>query len=335
MKVYLLTRLSLMLPILVGVTVLAFLVANLVPGDPARLQAGPNASEATVQNMREKLGLNDPLPVQYFRYVSNLIRLNLGVSIRTQHSVLDDLRTYFPATLELTLFAFLLSLTGGILIGTLAAIRQGTITDQVSRVVGILGVAVPSFWLAILLQMVFFLKLRVLPSSGRIGQFVGAPMHITNLYLFDSLVTANWTALGSAALHLVLPAATLSLFPLATISRTVRSSVLDVVSLDYVQTARSKGLKERIVIAKHVLRNALIPVVTMTGIIFARLLAGTVLIETVFTWPGMGLYIVNSIFAMDFPAIMGCTILVAVIVQGINLCVDISYVFLDPRIRYA
>ena len=194
--------------------------------------------------------------------------------------------------------------------------------------------AVPSFWLGILLQLVFFYKLHLLPSSGRIGQFIGAPAHITGLYTLDSLFAGNWAALSSSLIHLVLPAGTLSLGTLALVSRTVRSSMLDVIALDYVQTARSKGLRERIVILKHVLRNALIPVVTMSGMTLASLLGGTVLIETVFTWPGLGLYVVNSIFAMDFPAIMGFTILVALIVQVMNLLVDISYVVLDPRIRY-
>lgn len=334
MIAYLIRRISLMIPILIGVTILSFLIANLIPGDPARLQAGPNAPREVVQRMREKMGLDDPLPLQYLRYVSKLIRGDLGTSIRTQHSVLEDLKIRFPATFELTITALLFSLTGGILFGTLAAIKQDSLVDHGSRLVALSGVAIPSFWLGILLQLIFFFKLGLLPSSGRIGQFVSAPTHITGLYILDSLLTGNWIALKSSLLHLGMPAATLSLGTLALVSRTVRSSMLDVISLDYVQTARSKGLSERVVIFKHALRNALVPVVTMSGMTVAALLGGTVLIETVFTWPGMGLYVVNSIFALDFPAIMGFTILAAVIVQTMNLLVDVSYAYLDPRIRY-
>lgn len=334
MTVYLLRRIFSMLPTLFGVTILAFLIANLIPGDPARLQAGPNASREVVERLREKLGLDDPLLIQYSHYLSHLFQGDLGTSIRTRRPVLDDLKTRFPATFELTLTALLFSGIGGIILGTLAAVKQDSLIDHGSRVVALAGVAVPSFWLGIILQLIFFFKLRLLPSSGRIGQFISSPTHISGLYVFDSLFTGNWTALGSSLLHLVMPAVTLSLGALALVSRTVRSSVLDVISLDYVQTARSKGLRERIVILKHVLRNALIPVVTMSGMTLAALLGGTVLIETVFTWPGMGLYVVNSIFALDFPAIMGFTVLAAMIVQIMNLFVDISYVFLDPRIRY-
>lgn len=334
MFTYLVRRVFLLIPVLFGISVLAFLIANLIPGDPARLQAGPNASRKVVEGLREKLGLNDPLYVQYARYLSRLLRGDLGISLRTKRSVLEDLKTRFPATFELTIIALLFSAIGGILIGTLAAVKHDTVIDHTSRVLALAGVAVPAFWLGIMLQLVFFFHLRLLPSSGRIGQFISSPGHITGLYVFDSLIAGNWVALGSSLLHLVMPAVTLSLGTLALVSRTVRASMLDTMFLDYVQTARSKGLRERVVTVKHVLRNALVPVVTMSGMTLAVLLGGTVLIETVFTWPGMGLYVVDSIFALDFPAIMGFTLLAAVIVQTMNLLVDISYVFLDPRIRY-
>ena len=323
-----------MVPVLIGVTFLTFAIANIIPGDPARLHAGPNASAETVQKMREKLGLNDPVFIRYFRYLKRLFQGDLGTSIRTKKPVLDELLIRFPATFELTIAALFISISGGIVLGTLSAIRQGTLLDHGSRLLALSGVAVPSFWLGILLQFAFFFKLGLLPSSGRLGQFISPPARLTGMYIFDGLVRGNFIVLRSALTHLILPGITLSLGTLALVSRTVRSSVLDVVSQDYIRTARSKGLRELIVVFKHVLRNALIPVVTMSGMTMAALLGGTVLIETVFTWPGMGLFIVDSIFAMDFPAITGFTILVAAVVQIMNLIVDISYAFLDPRIRY-
>jgi len=331
---YLTRRVLLMFLVSLAVTVLVFVVSNLIPGDPARLMAGPNAPAEVVQSIREDLGLNDPLYIRYFRFVTRLLHGNLGISIRTQRPVLKDLMSRFPATLELTLIALSLSFIGGTLLGVLTAVRQGSWLDHGARLFAISGVAMPSFWLGILLQLVFSFKLGLLPSSGRIGLSVAPPKSITGLYVFDSLVTGNWTALKSSLLHLVMPTVVLSWGTLALVSRTTRSSMLEVISLDYIRTARSKGCAEQVVIFKHALRNALIPVVTIGGMTLANFLGGTVLIETVFTWPGMGLYVVQSVFSMDFPAVMGFTILATFIVQVMNLLVDSLYAVLDPRIQY-
>lgn len=335
MLLYVARRVLLMIPLLFGISILVFMLTNLLPGDPVRMQAGLHAPEEVIQQLREKLGLNKPLLVQYGRYLSRIFRGDLGISLRTRRPVLDDLKRRFPATLELTAIAFLFSLIGGILMGMLAAVKYGRPIDHISRLIALGGVAVPAFWLGIMMQLVFFFWLRILPSSGQIGQYITPPTHVTGMYVVDALITGNWTALGSSLAHLVMPAVVLSLGELALISRTVRSSILDVMSLDYVQTARSKGIRERTVIFKHVLRNALIPVVTMSGMNLAVLLGGAVLVETVFTWPGMGLYVTQSILALDFPAVTGFTLLIGVIVQFLNLFVDVSYVFLDPRIRHA
>jgi len=334
MFTYIIRRLLLIPPTLIGVTLLAFVISNILPVDPVRLQVGPRASEETVQRVREELGLNDPLPIQYARYLYRLCKGDLGTSIFTGRAVASDLAIYFPATVELSLFSFVIAVVFGVVLGMLAATKANQLVDHLSRVTALLGVSVPVFWLGIMLQIVFFSKLRVLPASGRIDQFIAPPPHITGLYVLDSVLTGNWPALKSSLLHLVLPSITLSFGSLAVISRAVRASMLEVLEMDYVNTARAKGLAEKAVIVKHVFRNALLPVVTMAGLQFAMLMGGTVLTETVFAWPGVGRYIVRSCFNADFPAIMGSVVVIGVVIIFINWAVDLSYAILDPRVKY-
>jgi len=334
MFIYSIHRLLLIIPTLIGVTLLTFVVSNILPMDPARLQVGPRASEETLQRVREELGLNDSLPIQYGRYLYRLCKGDLGTSIFTGRDITSDLGIYFPATVELALFAFVIAVLFGVGLGTLAAIKSGQLLDHLSRITALLGVAVPVFWLGIMLQIVFFSNLRVLPASGRIGQLIAAPKHVTGLYVLDTVVTGNWLALKSSLLHLVLPSITLSFGTLALISRAVRASVLEVLEMEYVNTARAKGLAERIVIARHVLRNALLPIMTMSGLQLALLMGGAILTETVFTWPGVGRYIVQGCFHADFPAIMGSVVVIGAVILLINFAVDLSYMIFDPRIKY-
>lgn len=334
MRNYIIRRAILIIPTLLGVTLFTFVVSHMVPGDPARLMAGLFASDEIVQRMREQLKLNEPIYVQYIEYIRRLVQGDFGTSILTKRPVLSDLLGYFPATFELTMTAMIISIGGGILLGMISAVKRDSPVDHFTRLVSLGGVSVPSFYLGILLQLAFFVYLGWLPGSGRIDPFVASPPRITGLYIVDSLLTGNWPALVSSIKHLILPATTLALGTLAVVARTVRSSMLEVLSQDYIKTAKAQGISEREINYRYALRNALIPVVSLSGLMVGALLTGTVWIETIFSWPGMGRYVVKSIFALDFPAIMGFTVLTGIIFVIANLIVDLLYGFIDPRIRY-
>lgn len=333
MRNYIIRRAMLIIPTLIGVTILTFVISHMVPGDPARLMAGLFASDEIVQRMREKLKLNEPIYVQYIEYLRRLVQGDLGTSILTKRPVLKDLFDFFPATFELTMTAMIISIGGGILLGVISAVKRDSVIDQFTRIISLGGVSVPSFYLGILLQLAFFVYLRWIPGSGRIDPFIAIPPRITGLYVLDSLITRNWPALVSSIKHLILPATTLALGTLAVVARTVRSSMLEVSSQDYIKTAKAQGVSENEINYRYALRNALIPVVSLSGLMIGALLTGTVYIETIFSWPGMGRYVVKSIFALDFPAIMGFTVLTALIFVTANLIVDLLYAFIDPRIR--
>lgn len=333
MRNYIIRRVGLAIPTLIGVTLFVFLVSHVIPGDPARLMAGPNASEETVEKIRIALKLKEPIYIQYFEYLKGLLQGNLGVSIRTGRAVMDDLLAFFPATFELTMSAMIISIGFGILTGIISAVKRDTTVDHITRLVSLGGVSIPSFYLGILLQLIFFVYLGWLPSSGRIDPNIDLTT-ITGLYVIDSLITGNWPALVSSIKHLILPATTLALGTLAIVARTARSSMLEVLNQDYIKTAKAQGVLTNEINYKYALRNALIPVVSISGLTIGALLAGTVYVETIFSWPGMGRYIVKSIFALDFPAIMGFTILVSLIFVTVNLLVDLLYGVIDPRIRY-
>ena len=334
MRNYFIRRGLLIIPTLIGVTVFTFVISHMVPGDPARLMAGLFASDEIVQRMREQLRLNEPIYIQYFEYLRRLAMGDFGTSILTKRPVLSDLIRYFPATFELTMTAMIISIGGGILLGVISAVKRDSPFDQFTRLVSLGGVSVPSFYLGILLQLALFVYLGLMPGSGRIDPFIAPPHTITRLYVIDSLLTGNWPALVSSIKHLILPATTLALGTLAVVARTVRSSMLEVASQDYIKTAKAQGVSESEINYRYALRNALIPVVSLSGLMIGAVLTGTVYIETIFSWPGMGRYVVKSIFALDFPAIMGFTVVAAIIFVSANLVVDLLYAFLDPRIRY-
>lgn len=332
---YTLRRLLLIIPTLIGVSLLTFALSRLVPGDPARVAAGAQATPAMYEQIRREFGLDKPVPVQYWDYVTDLLQGDWGRSILSRRPVVDDLQTYWPATLELVIASMLIATAIGLPLGIIAAVRADRLADQVSRVISLLGVSVPAFWLAILFQLFFGLKLGWLPVNGRLDALRPAPDHITGLYLVDSVLTGNWAAFQDAAKRIFLPALTLSFPALATISRFTRASLLEVLGQDYVRTARAKGLVENRVIFGHALRNALIPTITMIGLSFGWSMGGSVLVETVYDWPGIGLYATKSALSLDFMPIMGIALLYGLVFSLINIAVDLTYAALDPRISHA
>jgi len=316
-----------------AVSLVTFAISHLAPGDPARLIAGPRASPAQLAEIRDELGLDRSIAYQYGVYVSHSLRGDLGKSIVTGRPVLGEIALRVPATLELMLSALLVSLAIGIPLGVAAALMQNRILDHAIRGFSAMSVSIPAFWLAPLLILLFYGVLGMFPASGRLD--LEPPATITGFLLIDSLLAGDLQAFADAAAHLVLPVATLSLLDMGAIARLVRGQMIEVLAEDYVRTARASGLPERVVIIRHALRNSLIPLVTVLGMSLAQLLYGSVVIESLFGWPGTGSYVVNAIFALDFPVIMGFTVLVSTAYVVINLLVDIIYMMLDPRIQAA
>ena len=330
-------RLFFLVFVLFGLSVVTFTLSHLIAGDPARMIAGPRASKAQVDRIREERGYNDPVAVQYVDYVRGLLHGDLGESIATKQPITEDLRRYLPATAELALFAFILSTVVGVPLGVVSAVRRDSWLDHLSRFVSITGLALPVFWLAIMAQFVFYSKVPSwlqLPAGERLPQSVDPPRTITTLYTVDSLLTGEWGTFVTAAKHLLLPTVVLAYGSLAVITRMVRGGMLEVLNQDYIRTARAKGLRQGDVVRRHALKNALLPAVTSLGLQAGLLLSGAFLVEVVFSWPGIGRYAVTAIDKIDYGAIMATTLIVAAIFVLLNLVVDILYLFLDPRISY-
>ncbi len=334
LRYYILRRLLLIIPVLVGLSIVTFTVARLVPGDPVKLAAGPRASPEEIQRLREEFGLDQPLPVQYLQYMRGVLRGDLGRSMMNGHRVTTDLRRYFPATLELVLVSMVLAVVLGIPGAVVAAVYRDRWPDQISRVLALGSISMPVFWLAIMLQLIFAQYLRVLPVSGRFDARVPYPETITGMLLLDTLLQGDLASFRIALRHMLLPAVCQSLLALALTTRFLRSDILDVLQRDFVRMARANGIPERIVLFKYVLKNALIATVSMLGFLFGYSLGGSVLIETVFDWPGIGLYAMNSALTLDFQPIMGITLFVGLLFTLVNLATDLLYGLLDPRIRY-
>ncbi|MDI6887902.1 MAG: ABC transporter permease [Candidatus Thermoplasmatota archaeon] len=328
---YIIRRLLLLIPILLGVSIIVFALAHSIPGDPAYMLAGGIKSTPEQVNItREKFKLNEPLHIQYFYYLSNLFHGDLGISATTGNPVARDLITCFPATFELTTFATIIAIIIGIPLGVVSATRRDKLPDILSRIFALAGASIPIFWLGLALKYIFYYRLDILPGRGR-GEVAQT---ITGLYTIDNLIVGRLDLLVDNIKHLIMPSICLAFVMLATITRVMRSSMLEVLGEDYIRTARAKGLRERKVIYKHALRNALIPTVTVIGMSYGALLAGSVLTETIFSWDGIGCYAVDAIKNLDYSAIMGFTLLVAFIFVIVNLIVDILYCIIDPRIRY-
>lgn len=325
-------RLLGLLLVVIGVSLITFTISHLIPGDPARLIAGDRASDAIVQNIRHQLGLDLPLYQQYGRYMLDLLHGDLGTSIRTSRPVLEDLQTFFPATLELALAALLLSVLVGVPLGVLSAVYHNRFIDQIARTLAVTGISTPAFWLGLGLILLFYGNLGWLPGSGRLDEGLEPPPTISGFYLVDSLLAGDIPLFLNALQHLILPAVTLGFVNLGVVARQIRSAMLDQLGEDYIRTARAYGLSRWAVILRHALPNALIPSVTVLGLTLGDLLYGAVLTETVFAWPGMGAYVVKSIQALDFPAVMGFAILVSFIYVLLNMAIDLLYRVIDPRI---
>jgi len=330
---HLLRRIVLSLIALVGITLLVFILSHVVPGDPARLAAGPQARQEQVESVRKEYGLDKPIPQQYLIYMVNLFKGDLGKSLQSRRPVSEDLVDYFPATLELTLVATLIAVIGGIASGLLSAVHKNKLIDHVTRVISLGGVSIPVFWLGLMLVLIFYRALGWLPFGGRLDPSLSPPAHITGLYILDSLLTANWRTLGSSIAYMVLPAITLAFSSLGVVSRMTRASLLDTLQEDYIRTARGKGLQERFVLMRHALKNALIPVITIIGLQFGGLLGGAFLVEVIFSWPGLGTYAMKAIMFLDYNGIIGVTLLTGLVFMVVNLLVDLTYLVIDPRIR--
>ncbi len=319
----------------IGITLLLFIVTHLVPVNPLAVilteksMEDPNAVAAAI----EKWGLDKPPHEQYLIYLGNLLHGDLGISFKTKNPVMQDLKTFLPATVELSLGSFLFAIIFGLPLGVISAIRAGKLLDHVAQVISLLGASMPPFWSGLLVLFVFYYKLGLAPGPGRIDSRMGTPDLITGLFLVDSLISGNTEAFWSALSHLVLPSIILGWFTLALISRITRSSMLEVLAQDYIRTARAKGLQEKWVILSHALRNALIPLTTLMGLAFAGLMSGAIMTETIFAWPGIGRYAVEASANLDYPALTGVTLLIALFYTMVNLVVDVLYTVIDPRIR--
>lgn len=331
---FILRRLLLMVVVLIGMSVITFSLTHLVPGNPARLLAGQHATQEQVEAVKKLYGLDRPPVEQYWIYMSGLLRGDLGLSLTTRRPVLQDMRQYLPATIELTAAAIILVIGIGLPAGVLAGVRRGRLTDHLLRISTVAGVSMPVFWFGIMLQILFYRHLQLLPIGGRLGIVDIEPPRVTGAYTLDSLIAGDITTFLSALVHLILPAATLAAGSIAVVTRMMRASIIEVLDTDYVRMARAKGLVESVVLRRHAFRTALIPTTTVIGLQVGTLLAGNVLTEVVFNWPGIGLYAVNAIRYLDYAAIMGVTLTVSIIYVFANLLVDVVYVRLDPRISF-
>lgn len=313
---------------------MAFVLTHLVPGDPAVANLGDRASAdpVAVKLYREHFGLDKPLPVQYVVYLGNLLHGDLGESEQSQRAVSIDLAEYIPATAELAITSMVLACLLGLTLGIIAALNRNKATDQIIRVVSLAGMSTPQFWLALVSLYVFFYKLSWAPGSGRLDAAV-LPPHLTGLFTIDSLVAGQYDVFVNSVQHLILPACVLAAFNMGLFTRFTRSAVLEVLENDYVRTARAKGLPEITVVFRHILRAASPPILTVVGLAFGNVMTGTVLVENIFSWPGIGQYSYRSAVALDLPAIVGVMLFVAIVYILINMFVDILYGVVDPRIR--
>ena len=333
MRRYALQRGLTAVPVLLGVSVLVFSFIHLIPGDPAVTMLGERATPEKVAEVRVRLGLDRPLWEQYVRYVGRVVRGDLGVSIVRGDPVLTDLLRRFPATVELATAAIVVAVGLGIPVGVASAVWRNSVVDSLARLGALIGVSMPIFWLGVMLAWFFGVTLRVLPTGFRLDTGT-AFVPWTNFVIVDAALQGNWPLLVDALRHLILPALALATIPLAIVARMTRASMLEVLSREFIRTAEAKGLPQGAVILHHALRNALLPVVTVIGLQIGQLLAGAILTETIFSWPGIGLWVYESIEARDYAIVQGTSLFIAVIVVVVNLMTDLLYAVVDPRIRY-
>ena len=331
MLAYIIRRLLILVPTLLGVSIIVFMMLRFTPGDPAELLLGERATDAALAEIREQLGLNKPLHVQYGIFLNRLMHGDLGETIWTRQKVWTEIRERFPATIELAVVALGISCVLGIFLGIVSATRQYSFFDYLSMLGALIGVSMPIFWLGLVFMLIFSLWLGWLPISGRLSISVSIDT-ITNFYILDSILTRNWVAFRDALWHIIMPAVTLSTIPTAIVARMTRSAMLEVLRQDYIKTAKAKGLSNFKVVYKHALRNALIPVVTTIGLQFGVLLCGAILTETIFAWPGVGKWMYDAVMKRDYMVIQGGTLFIASLFIVINLVVDVLYAVINPRI---
>jgi peptide/nickel transport system permease protein len=331
MLAYIIRRILILIPTLLGVSVIVFFMLRITPGDPAELLLGERATEEALHEIREHLGLNEPLHVQYGLFLKRLMKGDLGETIWSRQKVWIEVKERFPATIELSVVALFISCFFGIIFGIISATRQYSIFDYLSMLGALIGVSMPIFWLGLVFMLIFSVNLGWLPLSGRIS--IGVDLEvITNFYILDAVLTKNWGALKDVLWHIIMPATTLSTIPMAIVARMTRSSMLEVLRQDYIKTAKAKGLSRFIVTFKHALRNALIPVVTTIGLQFGVALGGAILTETIFAWPGVGKWMFDAVMKRDYMVIQGGTLVIAAVFVVINLMVDVLYAVINPRI---
>jgi len=330
---YAIRRSLTIVPVLLGVSVLVFSFIHLIPGDPALTMLGERATPEKVAEVRTRLGLDRPIWQQYVLYIGHALQGDLGVSIVRGDPVASDLLRRFPATVELALAAIVVAIALGIPIGVASAVWRNTPLDSLARLGALAGVSMPIFWLGLVLAWFFGVQLRILPTGFRLASGT-AFVPWTNFVILDATLQRDWAVLADALRHLILPALALATIPLAVIARMTRASMLEVLSREYIRTAEAKGLSRRVVILRHALRNALLPVLTVIGLQVGRLLAGAILTETIFSWPGIGLWVYESIESRDYAIVQGVSLFIAVIVVGVNLLTDVLYAAVDPRIKY-
>jgi len=333
MRWYIVKRLAMLVPVMLGVSIIAFSLIHLAPGDPARTMLGERATQEQLNEIREKYGLDKPLYVQYGIWLNGVLHGDLGRSITTHDEVAKEIGDRFPNTMELAIAAMIFAIIFGVFAGIISAPKQYSITDYTCMGVALFGISMPVFWLGIMLMMIFGVFLGWLPIGGRIDLLIPF-QRVTGFMVFDSIITGNFPALISVLRHLILPAVALGTIPMAMIARVSRSSMLEVLRQDFIRTERAKGLSERMVIYKHAVRNAMVPVVTVIGLNFGLLLAGAILTETVFSWPGIGRLVVNAVYERDYPLVVGCILVFAIVFVIVNLITDILYTRIDPRIQY-
>ena len=333
MTAYIIRRILGLIPVLLGITVLVFFLIRLIPGDPAVTMLGDRASQEDIERVREMLGLNDPLYVQYFKYMGQLLRGDLGQSIINRTEVTDELRYRLPATIEMIFGAMIIGVSVGVTVGVVSAIRRNSLFDVLGMIGALLGVSMPIFWLALILIYALAVNNKILPPSGRIDVQLYVTRR-TGFMLIDTLLMGDFGAFMNVIWHMIMPSFVLSTVIMPGLARITRASMLEVLRQDYVRTARAKGLKEQVVVYQHALKNALLPVVTVIGGWLAGLLGGAILTETVFSWPGMGTWTYRAILGRDYPIVQGSVLVSATIYVFVNLAVDVLYAFIDPRIRY-
>ncbi len=335
MALFVIKRVALLGLMLIGLILIMFTISHVAPGDPAGVAAGPDATAEMIEVIRKEYGLDKPLPMQFWIYLGDVFQGDLGRSIRTTHDVTDDLLRYFPATFELVGVAMLIAIFFGVPLGMLAAVFRDKGADHAIRFVSVSSVALPMFWLGLLLQLFVSLKLGWLPLGGQIGLMTERPEPITHLLLVDSLLRGQFETFREAFAHVILPAIALSAPALAAIIRVNRAEMIEVLHQDFIVTARAHGISSFRIVAIYALRNAMIPTLAMIGLRFGWMLGGTVLVEGVFDWPGVGLYAVQSAVNSDFQPVMGATLLIGFSFMLANFAIDIAYGWLDPRLREA